>query len=160
MEEGNYEDIALGGTTIAWALWYPGAIHAGGGHGHAYIDCATDEQYEALAKIVRGEAGYSYFEIFNSTFVEPSATERATVNVRLDGKSSSFSVEGVGEAVMEPLRNPVTGAENFVRIVKRDGFIWKDGEIAQGKRLKVDLPEMSFDVTGRHAVIAPFDWSA
>ncbi|MGQ0668648.1 MAG: hypothetical protein ACT4PO_03065 [Actinomycetota bacterium] len=38
-------------------------------HGHAYIDCATDEQFEALAKIVRGEAGYSYFEIFNSTFV-------------------------------------------------------------------------------------------
>ncbi|MBI2237258.1 MAG: hypothetical protein HYU54_01865 [Actinobacteria bacterium] len=47
-----------------------------------------------------------------------------------------------------------------MRIVKRDGFIWKDGEIARGAKLRVDLPEMRFEHTGRHAVIASFDWSA
>ena len=61
---------------------------------------------------------------------------------------------------MEPLRNPVTGAENDVRIVKPSAFIWKDGDIAKSTKLEVDLPEMAFEVTDRHAVFATFDWSA
>ena len=56
--------------------------------------------------------------------------------------------------------SPVSGVENNVRIVKPDAFIWKDGAIGQGKRLQVDIHEMSFDLSGRHAVVANFDWSA
>ena len=50
--------------------------------------------------------------------------------------------------------------ENNVRIVKPESFIWKDNEIAKSTRLKVDLPEMAFDVSDRHAVHATFDWTA
>lgn len=160
VEKGNDGGIDLSGTAVAWALWWPGPIHEGGGRGHAYIDCSTDEQFASLSSIFRGERGYDYFVIFNSTFVEPSATDRAKVSVTIDGKSSRFSVDGVGEAVMTPLRSPVDGAENDVRIVKPGGFIWKDGSIAQGERLRVALPEMKFDHTGRHGVFARFDWSA
>ena len=159
IREGQFGGIDLAGARIAWALWWPGAIHDKGGRGHAYIDCDGDESFEALAKIVRGEAGHDYFEIFNSTFDEPTAVDRATVDLTLRGKNSRFSVAGVGESAMEPLRNPVTGAENDVRIVKPGGFIWKEGEIGQGTRLRVYLPEMSFDLSGRHAVLAPFEWS-
>lgn len=159
IDDGRYDKVDLSGTKVAWALWWPGPIHEGKGRGHAYVDCASDEQLEALSTIWQGKAGYAYFEIFNSTFVEPTAVERATVDLKLDGKNSRFSVNGVGESIMAPLRNPVSGDENHVRIVKKDGFIWKDGEIAQGERLRVKLPEMSFDHTGRHAVIGPFEWS-
>jgi hypothetical protein len=159
IERGSFDGVDLAGTKVAWALWWPGAIHEGGGHGHAYVDAGSSEQYDALAQIWRGEAGYEYFEIFNSTFTEPTPVDRASIDLKLDGKSSSFSIEGVGDAVMEPLRNPVTGEENDVRVVKPGGFIWKDGEIAQGKRLRVELPEMSFDLSGRHAVVAPFEWA-
>ena len=158
IEDGSYGDLDLSGAKVAWALWWPGPIHEGSGAGHAYVDCGTDEQFEALRAIWRGEAGYQYFEIFNSMLTEPTAVDRATVDVALDGKSSRFTVGGVGEAAMEPLRNPVTGAENVVRIVKPDAFIWKEGDIAQGKRMRVELPEMNFDLAGRHAVFAPFDW--
>ena len=78
----------------------------------------------------------------------------------IDGKSSRFSVAGVGEGVMTSLRNPVTDEENEVRIVKPGGFIWAEGEIAQSERMAVDLPEMQFDVSGRHAVFAQVDWSS
>jgi hypothetical protein len=46
-----------------------------------------------------------------------------------------------------------------VRIVKKSGFIWRDGEIAQGETFRVDLPEMSWDLSERHAVFSSFDYS-
>lgn len=158
IEEGSFDGVDLGGSNVTWALWWPGAIHERGGRGHAFVDCATDEQFAALARIWRGEAGYPYYEIFNSTFDEPTAVERATVEITVDGRNSTWAVPGVAESVMEPLRNPVSGEENDVRIVKPGGFIWKDGEIAQSARMRVDLPGISFDLSGRHCVLAPFDY--
>jgi hypothetical protein len=160
IHEGRFGDIDLLRTNVVWALWWPGAIHEKGGRGHAFADCSSDAQFEAVRALWRGEAGYEFFEIFNSTFDEPTRVDRAKIDLHLDGRNSRFAVEGVGTAQMEPLRNPVTGAANNVRIVKPDAFIWKDGAIGQGTRLHVDLPEMSFDLTGRHAVVAEFDWSA
>ncbi|MGB2952465.1 MAG: DUF1326 domain-containing protein [Gaiellaceae bacterium] len=158
IEDGSCDGVDLSGAKVAWALWWPGAIHEGNGHGHAYVD-ASDGQFDALARMWRGEEGYSFFEIFNSTFTEPSAVDRATVEMTVDGKSSRFSVEGVGEAVMTPLRSPVSGEENNVRIVKDEGFIWADGDIAQSERLRVELPEMKYDVAERHAVFAAFEYA-
>ena len=160
IERGSFDGVDLAGTKVAWALWWPGAIHEGGGHGHAYVDAGSSEQYDVLAQIWRGEAGYEYFEIFNSTLDAPTAVDRATVEMTIDGKRSRFSVASVGEGILTPLLNPVTGEENDVRIVKEHGFIWTDGEIAQGERMRVELPEMRYDVTGRHAVFAPFEYAA
>jgi len=160
IEEGRYEAVDLANAKVAWAVWWPGAIHDGGGRGHAYVDCESDEQFDALRAVWRGEAGYEYFTIFNSTFDEPTAVDRATVNLMIAGRESQIEVQGAGSAQMEPLRNPVTGAVNDVRIVKPGAFIWKDGEIAKSTRLEVHLPEMAFEVSGRHAVHAAFDWSA
>jgi hypothetical protein len=123
------------------------------------VDCASEEQFEALGCIWRGEEGYALFEIFNSTFEEPSLVERRTIDLTLDGRSSRYSVDGVAEAVLTPLRSPVGDEENDVRIVKPGGFIWKDGAIGTSERLRVELPEMNFDVSGRHTVYAEFDYA-
>lgn len=61
--------------------------------------------------------------------------------------------------MLTPLTNPVTGAENDVRIVKGTGFIWRDGQIAQSERMRMDLPEMSWKLSGRHAVFSRFGYS-
>jgi hypothetical protein len=77
----------------------------------------------------------------------------------VDGKRSRVAIEGVTENQMTPLTNPVTGAENDVRIVKKTGFIWRDGEIAQSETFRVDLPEMRWDLSERHSVFSTFDYS-
>jgi hypothetical protein len=136
IEEGGFDGLDLTGSQVAWALWWPGAIHEGGGRGHAYVGCENDEQYEALAGIWRGEEGYSLFEIFNSTFDAPSAVDRVAVELTVEGKSSRVSIDGVADAVMTPLRSPVSGEENNVRIVKEGGFIWAEGEIATNERME------------------------
>jgi hypothetical protein len=60
---------------------------------------------------------------------------------------------------MTPLRSPVSGEVNNVRIVKEGGFIWAEGEIATNERIKVETPEISFEVAGRHSVFAPFEYA-
>jgi hypothetical protein len=159
IESGTFNGTDLAGAKASWALWWPGAIHDGNGRGHAYFDCATDEQYEALSRIWRGEEGWGLFEIFNAMLEDTTAVERATIDMTVDGRRSRVSIEGVTENQMTPLTNPVTGDENEVRIVKTSGFIWRDGEIAQGETFKVDLPEMNWDLSERHAVFSTFDYS-
>ena len=158
IEEGSFDGFELAGSQVAWALWWPGAIHEGGGRGHAYVGCENDEQYEALGRIWRGEEGYSLFEIFNSTFEARSAVDRVAIELTIEGKSSRVLIDGVADAVMTPLRSPVSGEENKVRIVKERGFIWGEGEIATNERMKVETPEISFDLSGRHSVFAPFEY--
>jgi hypothetical protein len=159
IESGSFDGTDLAGAKASWALWWPGPIHDGSGRGHAYIDCAEDEQYEALARIWRGEEGWGLFEIFNAMLDEKTAVDRTTIDVTVDGRRSGVSIAGVTENRMTPLTNPVTGAENEVRIVKTTGFIWRDGEIAQSETFRVDLPEMSWDLSGRHAVFSTFDYT-
>jgi hypothetical protein len=159
IDEGSANGIDLGRAKVVWALWWPGAIHERNGRGHAFVDCESEEQFAALSRIWRGEEGYSFFEIFNSTFAEPGAVDRVAIDLNVDGKSSRISVNGIAEAVMTPLRSPVSGEENNVRIVKEGGFIWADGEIATNERMKVEAPEISFDLSGRHSVFAPFEYA-
>ncbi|MDQ2984361.1 MAG: DUF1326 domain-containing protein [Actinomycetota bacterium] len=158
IEQGSSDGVDLAGAKVVWALWWPAAIHERDGRGHVYVDCESDEQFEALGRIWRGEEGHAFFEIFNSTFAEPAGVDRAAVDMTVDGKNSRLSVQGVGAGQMEPLRSPVGGEENTVRIVKETGFIWKDGAIATST-FAVDLPEMSWDHSGRHAVFAEFEYS-
>jgi len=159
IEEGSFGGTDLAGARASWALWWPGPIHEGRGKGHAYIDCSSDEQYEALSRIWRGEEGYGLFEIFNSMLDEKTAVDRTTIGVTVDGRHSQVSIEGVTDSRMTPLTNPVTGDENEVRIVKKTGFIWRDGEIAESETFRVDLPEMSWDLSERHAVFSTFDYT-
>jgi hypothetical protein len=159
IEDGAFDGLELAGATVSWALWWPGAIHERGGRGHAFVDCSSDEQYEVLSRIWRGEEGYSLYEIFNSTLDQPTTVERGSIDLTVDGKNSRVKIGDGIEAVMTPLRNPVTGDENNVRIVKDGGFIWADGEIATNEQVRVATPEVSFEVAGRHSVFAPFSYA-
>jgi hypothetical protein len=159
IEAGQYDGLDLAGARVASAFWWPGAIHDGGGRAQSFIDCRTDEQFDALSRIWRAEEGGEYFEILTSTYAEPLTISRAAVDVTLDGRRSRFSVDGVGESVMTPLRDPVSGEEHEVRVVVPKGFIWREGDVAQGERMRVDLAGIRFDHAGRHAVVARFEWS-
>jgi len=99
------------------------------------------------------------YEMMPDEFWVWSDVERRTIDIALDGRRSRYSVDEVAEAVLTPLRSPVGDEENDVRILKPEGFIWKDGAIGTSERLRVELPEMNFDVSGRHTVYAEFDYA-
>jgi len=58
LELGVFDGLDLSGSKVVWALWWPGAIHDRGGRGHAYIDCESDEQFEALSKVETPEISF------------------------------------------------------------------------------------------------------
>lgn len=48
----------------------------------------------------------------------------------IEGRTGRFMVEGVMEAAIEPIRNPVTGDPHFISIRPHDGFEFREAEMA------------------------------
>jgi hypothetical protein len=137
-------------------LAWPGAVHEGNGRGHAFVDCETDEQFEILRRLWRGEEGGDAFEIYNSTLAEPTGVERARVELTLDGPRSHIVVGDAVRATMAPLLDPVSGEENVVRIVKPAGFDYQDGQVARTERMNVDASGIAFAYEDAHAAFFRF----
>ena len=67
----------------------------------------------------------------------------------------------IGESVeleLEPVRNPVTGAEVHPRAVLPEGMIFKDGALLASKTFMV-RNGISYDHSGKYAAFAPFEYS-
>ena len=53
----------------------------------------------------------------------------------------------IGDALnvaLEPIKNPMTGEPESVRVVHATGFIFKDAEAVSGKECRVSVPGLSF----------------
>ena len=78
----------------------------------------------------------------------------------VNGRNSGFSIDGILEAKMVPLKNPVTGEDNEVHIVfPKGGLIWNDGDSATTSTMKVDYGAVKFDHSGQNGIFAPVEWS-
>ena len=60
---------------------------------------------------------------------------------------------------MEPIKNPVSGAEVTPGAVLPQGLIFKQGDFASSKTFRVSNG-VSFEHPGKYAAIAPFEYSA
>ena len=82
------------------------------------------------------------------------------IKMDVNGRNSSFSIDGILEAKLTPLKNPVTGEDNEVHIVfPKGGLIWDDGDSAATSVMKVDQGDIKFDHTGQSAFFAPVEWT-
>ena len=82
------------------------------------------------------------------------------IKMDVNGRNSGFSIDGILEARLTPLLNPVTGEENEVHIVfPGGGLIWDDGDTATTSIMKVEHGDMKFDYSGQSASFAPVEWT-
>jgi len=147
INEGTCGDVDLGGSTVAMAVSWPGAIHEGNGTVAVVFDPSTNEkQQEALGGIFTGQFGGIPHEIIGSTittmlgpFVEP-------VELTVDGTKSSVKVGSKMSASMTPHVSPVdAGEEAEVHVVLPAGFIWQDAMAARTTGQKVNIDGMTFE---------------
>ncbi|MGI0025413.1 MAG: DUF1326 domain-containing protein, partial [Nitrososphaera sp.] len=73
------------------------------------------------------------------------------INVRIDGRRSTFSVPGILDVQLENFKNPVSGEEQDTRIDLPGGFIWKMAYCAKSKLMRIVTPSLNFDDTGKNA---------
>jgi hypothetical protein len=107
IRDGNLDDADLSGTTFAFANLFPSNLTAGDWKFGVIVDeSASDEQAQALERILHGEEGGPFAE-FAPLFGEWLGVERAPVSFS-DGDTPSATV---GDASMrfEPLEGPGGG---------------------------------------------------
>ncbi len=136
IDKGHFGDVRLDGLKAAAVFAWPGAIHEGRGEGLAIIDeTATAEQRDALLKILSGQETEPFATIFSvlaamtETFHEPQF-KPIQFDADMDKRVGHVSVSGLIEAKVEPIRNPVTGAEHRARLLLPHGFEYLEAEFA------------------------------
>jgi hypothetical protein len=98
---------------------------------------ATQEQRQALLRILRGEDTEPFatvFHVFASTCDTLHEPLFADIEFELDieGRTARAKIANVLEMRGAPILNPVTGAEHRVRIVQPNGFEFAEAEIGRG----------------------------
>lgn len=132
--EGHFGNVRLDGLRCAGIFHWPRAVHEGNGSYIPVIDQRADEaQRDALLKIMSGEEQEptTLFNIYGSTIEHEYDPIFADIDLDWDirGRTGRLRVPGVLESSLEPIRNPVTGAEHFAAIKLPDGFEFREAEV-------------------------------
>jgi len=166
--EGYFGDVRLDGLRVAGVYRWPGPMHEGKGIWWSIIDkAATQEQVEALFKIMGGleQEPTTGFAIYASTIDTEPDPIFADIEFEwdLEGRRGRFVVDGVLEADVEPIRNPVTGEPHHIAIQPHDGFEFRSAEMASATYWsKRELEQqhsnrfaaLSYVTYGPHGIIA------
>lgn len=157
IDNGTVDDVAVDGLAVAVFADWPAAIHEGGGQAVAYIDeRANEAQRAALSRVVRGEAGGPW-SIFINTY-ELAGPKAAPFKLELAGVASRAAVGGVAELQMDPIRNPVSGADSHPEMVLPEGIVVKRGSLAASKVFTVK-GHVAYDHSGQYAALGPFEYA-
>jgi hypothetical protein len=142
---GRCGDVSLDGLGFAFAARWPKAIHQGNGTLQLYFDQRADaRQRDALLKIVSGQAGGLPFEIIATTFSTVLDPKYVPLKFDLRGRDSSVRIGDDVVAAMEPIKNPVTGEPERVRVEHETGFIFKGADVVSAREMRVSAGELSF----------------
>jgi len=157
VDEGRYGDTALDGLNFSVYADWPGAIHEGGGRAAAFLDEQADgDQRRALTTLIRGDAGGPW-EIFINTY-ELEGPAPVPYEVELAGERSSFRIGSVAELQVEPITNPVTGAEVHPKLILPEGLVTNEANLFRSQRFRVE-DGVRYDHSGRYAAVCPFSYS-
>jgi len=143
--KGKYGKVSLDGLALGFAAHWPKAMHFGGGTAVVFIDeKANKDQREALFQIASGQAGGAPFEIIVMTFAKVLEPQYVPFTFQLKGRNSSVRMGNKVLAEVEPIKNPVTGEVESIKIEHGTGFIFKKAECVSAKVLKSNVFEIKF----------------
>jgi hypothetical protein len=155
IRQGHYGDVSLDGLGWAFVVHFPGAMHEGNGTGVIFIDeRASAQQREALLKITSGEAGGIPFDILQAVIPKWLSPQYVPFRFNLNGKNSSVQIGDAGAIAVEPIKNPVTGEPEGVRIEHETGFIFKGAEVVSARECRVSVEGLGFSHPNKAGFVA------
>jgi hypothetical protein len=163
IDEGHFGDVDLSGLKWVGLFAWPEAIHLG--HGEAFVvidERASEAQRNALLTILSGqetEPGATIFNVFATTLEKMHEPAFLPIHFESDMESRTgrIRVEGVVDAEIEPIRNPVTGEPHRAQVSLPGGFEYKKAEYASGAAHA--WGPIVHDWSERHAHVAMLDMS-
>jgi hypothetical protein len=158
IDEGQYGNARLDGLSFAIGAAWPKAIHLGNGEGFVLIDQrANQAQRDGLVAVLTGKAG-GPFGILANTISKLHPPQFVPFEIKVDGARSTVRAGNMLELEMEPIRNPVTGAEAYPGVTLPQGLLYKTSTRASSKTFRVRAG-VSFQCQGTDAAWSPFEWS-
>ena len=160
INKGHYGKVSLNGLGFGFSARWPEAIHKGNGTAALFFDKkANAEQREALMEIASGKAGGMPFEIIVQTFSKVLDPQYATFKFNVKGKNSSVQIGDMVSIVHEPIKNPVTGQPESVRIEHETGFIFKSAECVSAKECIASVDGLNFSYPNKNGFISKIKYS-
>jgi hypothetical protein len=144
ISRGKYGEVPLDGLALAFVARWPKAIHEGNGTVCLFFDeRANGSQRDALLQIASGQAGGLPFEILATTFSKILDPQYARFQFDLKGINSSVKIGDAVAIRLEPIKNPVTGQPEDVRVQHGTGFVFKDADCAAATECKSSVPGLT-----------------
>lgn len=155
--KGNFESTSLDGLSFFAVVHFPGPLHEGNGQLQPIIDeRATPEQRDALFKIMSGQnsAEGTLFHICSLIVTKMHDPIFAPIAFKFDktARKARLMIPGVLESEVEPIKNPVTGADHRIQIMMPEGFEHREGEVASSNISSMGA--IKFETHGSHSTLA------
>ena len=156
IDEGHFGDVKLDGLYAINTYGWPGAVHQGNGEMQSVIDERADEaQRQALIAILQGEGaepGTTMLQIYRAMCpkLHEPLFKPIELEIDMDGRTATLSVPGVLETAVEPVRNPVTGAEHRAQIGLPFGKEFHQAEVASGTTKGSGAVALGFEKAHAH----------
>ena len=84
------------------------------------------------------------FEIIVTTFSKILDPQFVPFKFNLNGRNSSVQIGDAINVALEPIKNPVTGEPESVRIEHPTGLIFKNAECVSAAKMDVNVGELKF----------------
>ena len=150
IDRGNLDDVDLSGTAFALLNHFPSNITAGNWKvGIVVDDKASDEQAQAIERIVSGQAGGPFGE-FAPLIGEYTGMQRGSIDV----SEKKASIGGVGEYTYQQLTGPDGGPT-----VSRNAMFGFAPEFRLG-RSSGSLKGIGADIQASYGESAEFEFSS
>lgn len=137
---------------------WPGAVHQGNGEMQSIIDeRASDDQRKALVAILQGEgapAGTIMLQIYRAMCpkVHTPLFKPIELVADIEKRTARLKVPGIIDTTVEPIKNPVTGAEHRARIDLPLGKEFHFAEVASGTTSATGAVALNFAKKHAHLV--------
>jgi hypothetical protein len=155
INRGRYGELTLDGLALAFAARWPKAIHEGNGTVCLFFDERADpKQREALMKIASGQEGGLPFEILITTVSKILEPQYVPFEFHMDGRNSRVKVGNAVTMAMEPIKNPVTGEAESVRVDHGTGFIFKEAECVSARECRGSAGELNFSYPSKAGFVS------
>ncbi len=145
INKGSYGDVRLDGLGFAFFLHSPKALHLGNLTVGVIVDeKATQKQRDAMLAIASGQAGGMPFEIIAQLVGKMLEPVYAPFDFKMKGRDSSVKVGNILEVAVTPIKNPVTGEPEHMRLEHETGFLFKGADIVAAKTCKAPHKDLKF----------------